>query len=235
MIKIIQRAHCLEHLSLGCIEELSDLAEYFLQPLAEYQASCIRSLHLSSVKEVPGSYFIYDINISAFETFMNLEYLSIDFDYMSNQLLEILSQPHRRPLRRLNVHVHSFDFSVPEISTSAWKQISTHSSNLEVTLNLLHCHNIPENIHGVLNKEMPLTHFRVYFSSGFSIGILTHIACINGSTLKSLILVDELNDYKTAASSFLTYRVDPLIMMAWQCKKLSRIKIIGKLLYYIRH
>ncbi|KFM74832.1 F-box only protein 33, partial [Stegodyphus mimosarum] len=227
LIRIIKTAHCLEHLSLGCIEELLDLSEYFLTPLAEYQAACIRSLHLSSVKEVPGSYFIYDINSSIFKTFLNLECLSIDYDYISDQLLEILSQPHRRPLRRLNIHVHSFHYRLPDISSSAWKQIRSCSPSLEVTINLLHFHNSPEHVHYILNSEMPLTHFRVYFSSGFNVEAITRIAFINNESLKSLVLVDELNEDSTATSTFLSSSIDPLIMLAWRCKRLTRMKIIG--------
>lgn len=223
----------MEHLSLGCIEELLDLAEYFLEPLAEHQATCIRSLHLSSIKDVPGSYFIYDINSSIFQAFLNLESLSIDYDYMSDQLLETLSHPHRRPLSRLNVHVHSFNYRVPAISSTAWKQITSHSPTLEVTINLLHFHNLPESIHDILNAEMPLAHFRVYFSSGFNIEILTRIAFINNDTLKSLVLIDKLNEDSSAAASFLTNSVDPLIMLAWRCKHLSQVKVIGNFLLLI--
>lgn len=226
LIKIIKRAHCLEHLSLGCIEELLDLAKYFIEPIAKYQASCIRSLHVSSVKEVPDSYVIYNINCSIFQTFMNLESLSIDYDYMSDQLLDTLSQPRRRPLRRLNVHVHSFH-NRPQTSSSAWKQITNHSSNLEVTINFLHYHSHPAKIHEILNEEMPLTHFRAYFSSGFNTEVLTRIAFINNATLKSLVLIDELNEDSLPATTFLTHNIDPLIMLAWRCRKLSRVKIIG--------
>lgn len=218
---------------MGCIEELLDLSDKFLKPLSEYQASCIRSLHLSSVKEVPGKYFINNINISIFQTFSNLESLSIDYDHMNEQLLDTLSQPHRRPLLRLNVHVHSFQNRVPEISSSVWKKLAAHSSNLEVTINLLHFHTLPEQINSILNKDMPLTHFRVYFSSSFKVEILTRVAFLNGNTLKSLVLVDELNEDSSAISTFLTNGIDPLVMFAWRCKNLSRIKIIGIFFFFI--
>ncbi|GFR33117.1 f-box only protein 33 [Trichonephila clavata] len=227
LIRIIKRAHCLEHLSLGCIEELLDLSEHFLTPLSKYQAKCLRSLHLSSVKEVPGSYFVNDLNSSLFSTFLNLERLSIDYDHLSDQLFDGLAQSQHRPLCHLIIHVHSFDYGYPKVSDAAWKRLALHSPSLEVTINLLHFHNLAENVRNVLSREMPLAHFRVYFSSGFDVEILTQIAFLNDHSLRSLVMVDELDDNLTAAATFLTGGIDPLIMLAWRCKKLNYIKIIG--------
>ncbi|CAL1285883.1 unnamed protein product [Larinioides sclopetarius] len=227
LIRIIKRAHCLEHLSLGCIEELLDLSEHFLAPLSKHQAKCLRSLHLSSVKEVPGNYFINDLKTSLFRTFLQLERLSIDYDYLSDQLLDVFSQPQHRPLTHLIIHVHSFDYRFPRVSDAAWKRLTLHSPNLEVTINLLHFHNLAENVRHVLDSEMPLAHFRVYFSSGFDVDILTRIAFLNDHSLRSLVLVDELNDDLSPAATFLRGGVDPLVMLAWRCKKLTYVKIIG--------
>ncbi|GIY56232.1 f-box only protein 33 [Caerostris extrusa] len=113
LIKIIKRATCLQHLSLGCIEELLDLSGNFLVPLSKYQANCLRSLHLSSIKEVPGNYFITNLDTTLFSTFQKLERLSIDYDHLNDHFLDVFSQPHRKPLSQLIIHVHSFDYSFP--------------------------------------------------------------------------------------------------------------------------
>ncbi|XP_054719690.1 F-box only protein 33-like [Uloborus diversus] len=227
LVTIIKKARRLEHLSFGCIEELLDSSEYFLKPLAQHQSNSIRSLHLSSVKEVPGNYFVYDISSTLFESFRNLESLSIDYDYMSDDLLIVLSKPHHRPLNRLIIHVHSLPFRLNEISSEAWKQISCHSPKLEVTINMLHFHNSPEYILAILKHEMPLVHFRAFFSSGFNEDVITRLAFISKGSLKSFVLVDELDEDSTPASVFPSSNIDPLIMLAWRCKKLSYIKIIG--------
>lgn len=227
LIRIIKTAHCLEHLSLGCIQDLLKLSPHFVKPLVKYQASCIRSLHLSSIKDIPGSYFDYDINCSMFKRFLNLESLSVNYSCLSDQLLDTLSQPHRKQLRRLNVHVHYFDENVPVISTSAWKKIAKHSPNLEVSINLLHFTTAMEEIEDLFNEEMPLTHFRVCFSYDLNLELLTHIAFINNETLKSLVLINSLTREMDYSSSFIQHRIDPIIMVAWRCRQLSRMKIIG--------
>ncbi|XP_042911886.1 F-box only protein 33 [Parasteatoda tepidariorum] len=223
LCKIIQQARCLEHLSLGFIEELLDVSDHLLCMLTENQALCIRSLHLSSIKEVPDNYFVNTMNSSMFKSFFRLEFLSIDYDYMNDQLLDVLSQPQKRPLRRLSIHVHSFYYPFRKVGDAAWNLLRSHSPCLEVTLNLLHFHSSYLFIHNILSSEMPLAHFRVYFSSGFNVEILTEIAFLNESSLKSIVLVDELNE----SSNHGIQSIDPLIMLAWKCKKLTYMKIIG--------
>ncbi|KAG8189120.1 hypothetical protein JTE90_028659 [Oedothorax gibbosus] len=225
LISIIKRARSIEHLSLGCIEELLDRSPLLLPLLAQLHSFSLRSLHLSSIKEVPGSYLTHPTIISGslFKSFDLLESLSIDYDYLDDQLLEVLARPPRR-MKRLNVHVHKLERGVSRPSDDAWKQISTCSPNLEVTITLLH---LEGDIRNLLSPEMPLANFRAYFSSGFRTESVAKLAYLNDQTLRSLVLVDGLNDDDSPMTSFLNSRIDPLIILAWRCQKLTSMKIIG--------
>ncbi|GIZ02583.1 f-box only protein 33 [Caerostris extrusa] len=44
----------------------------------------------------------------------NSNALSIDYDHLNDHFLDVFSQPHRKPLSQLIIHVHSFDYSFPQ-------------------------------------------------------------------------------------------------------------------------
>ena len=49
----------------------------------------LKSLHLASVKTNLEVYGLIDIHATLFQPFKNLQTLSLDYDYLSNQLLQV--------------------------------------------------------------------------------------------------------------------------------------------------
>uniref|UniRef100_A0A1W7RAJ0 F-box only protein 33 n=1 Tax=Hadrurus spadix TaxID=141984 RepID=A0A1W7RAJ0_9SCOR len=228
--QIICNAQRLKHLSLGCVEELLDHSDSFIALLGQHQYKSLQSLHLASVKEDPEHYALLDLPIDTFNVFCNLQVLSIDYDYISDNLLFSLSKPRKKALTKLNLHVHGIDADHPGTSDTSWKQLRNFSPKLEVTITLLHSHDPSSVLQDIFHPSMPLTHFRAFFSPGLDAELLDVIAVLNSSTLKSVNLVESLGENHIPTGSFPPEPEDPLVMLAWRCRNLSHLTVVG---YYV--
>ncbi|XP_023217047.1 F-box only protein 33-like [Centruroides sculpturatus] len=225
--QIICNAHRLKHMSLGCIEELLNHSDLFLTLLSQHQFKSLQSLHLASIKEDPEHYALLDLPINTFEVFGNLQYLSIDYDYVSDCLLYNLSKSRNKSLRHLNIHVHGIDTEHPGTTDNAWKQLKNLSPQLEVTMTLLHSHDPSTVLQDIFHPSMPLAHFRAFFSSGLDAELLDDVAILNCNTLKSISLVESLGEDSIPIGPFRPEAEDPLVMLAWRCQNLTHLSVVG--------
>ena len=133
------------------------------------------------------------------------------------------------------INIHGIDDLHQGVSKSAWSQLSRSNAQLEVTINLLHTENSPSHDLRalILDSDLPITHFRSYFVGGDTMicDLVNLMISRHNETLRSLVLVQNINFKQSTlspSSTFSSFRENPLVMLAWRCKKLEHLTIIGK-------
>jgi len=105
---VIENSKRLQLLNLGGIEDLTPYFSELLQLLSFYQSKSLQQLHLTTLKSSPQDYEIYDLDPCHFSAFNSLQQLSLDYDYVTDGLLQVLSA-QGRDLRCFTVFVHGID------------------------------------------------------------------------------------------------------------------------------
>ncbi|XP_041373352.1 F-box only protein 33-like [Gigantopelta aegis] len=227
---LIKQSRQLRHFSLGCVEDLLVHSGTLIEALQRHHSSCLRSLHLASVKENSESYGIVDLSPAMFRSFTALQHLSLDYDHLSNELFDSLAHPASPGLVTLTVHVHGVDHDHGSggVSNDAWRRIASHSNDtLRVTLNLVHSYDGVSALLDILRPSMPLAHFRQFFCAQVSLAAVTFLWSHHCDTLRTVHIVDGLVDSAPGVYSELSQDPDPFVMMAWRCPKLEHLTVIG--------
>ncbi|XP_055631217.1 F-box only protein 33 [Toxorhynchites rutilus septentrionalis] len=218
----------LEKLDLGCSEILSLHAADLLTSCPRPQF--LRQLGFASVKQDPSHYALSMIESNLFEKCNALQYLSLDYDIMCDDFLQTLQL---LPLRRLVIHVHGVDEEHPGLSEAAWASFRATNSLAELHLTLVCAYEAVDILHShILSPSMPLTHLKVLFCERINCDALEYLSRYYKETLKSMIWVDSMRiqEYRNIMELVLRTEQDPLVMMAWRCKKLEEIVIHGYVL-----
>ncbi|XP_013777766.1 F-box only protein 33-like [Limulus polyphemus] len=217
----------LKHIGFGFIEELVEDGNSYLTLLSQHQAESIQSLHLASVQETmyEKSKIVYQANL--FHCLIHLTILSIDFDQVTDALLTALADQNRLPLKQLLLYLSNLNPHYQPVSVKTWMTLTKQSPSLEVTVTLLHFNDESSVLSEILSSHMPLTHFRSFFSAGIDEDLLYQLAVSNSETLQSLYIMDSLSEEKGPSVSFLVVDEDPFVILAWKCKKLTSLTIIG--------
>ena len=118
LLAIIKRSNCLEALSLGCIEELSEDLSDILESLKQNHANHLTHLSLASIKEDPDRYDFSELECSVFHHFHKLSILSIDYDHVCDDLLNALNSGI---MERLVIHVHGWNGDYIGASNETWE------------------------------------------------------------------------------------------------------------------
>lgn len=222
---MVKRNRRLLHLSLGCTEILLNNSKEVLSLLVKHHAPYLQSLHLASVKEDSGSYNLPFTRLDNISAFSNLRSLSMDYDFLTPQLMASLAhRPHTAPsLQCLSIHVHRAGQQQP--TEAMWKELMEASPNLELTLNLVHSIEGVQMLLDILKPSMPLTHYRQYFCGDISVAALNIISNHYRSTLRSLTIVEAIEIQPINYNNYDTE--DPFVMLAWRCTRLEVLKLIG--------
>ena len=232
LASVLENATRLEHLSLGCIGELTDHADSLLPILARHHGRKMRALHIESVKEDPDSYGLIELPSHLFAAFSKLEVLGIDYDYLSSQLLETFGASNRNvELKQLVLHVHGIDPQQEKIPNHIWYQLANRNPSLEVTLNLIHSIDGATGMLDLLQPAMPLAHLRMFFCGHLNVAAIHFMAMHMNSQLKTLHIVDGMSEIWGPTFYDDGSDTDPFVMLAWKCHNLAHLTLIGRLLY----
>lgn len=117
LLSIVESSNCLEALSLGCIEELTEDLAFILEPLKHNHANHLTHLSLASVKDDPDRYDFLELECSLFSSFLRLSMLTIDYDHVSDDLLLALNSG---TMDRLVIHVHGWNGEYVGANNSTW-------------------------------------------------------------------------------------------------------------------
>lgn len=191
IIKIIETSKQLEALTLGCIEELSVKSMEIVEELAHHHGSSLTHLGLASVKEDPENYECHLLSNIALRQFQSLIILTLDYDYLSDSMLESLTSG---TLERLVIHVHNWKEDHPGTTNTAWLIFKEKNKHCQLRLTLLHAyHGITVLDTEILKPAMPLSHIKVLFCESINLNAINQLSMWFGSTLKSFMWIDSMD------------------------------------------
>lgn len=173
---IVQISRRLRHFSLGCVEELLEHSNHLLQLLSKHHSQSLKHLFLASVKEDSENYGIIWLTPDDLRPFYQLTHLSIDYDYLTNSVLESFVDRSRAKLERLIIHVHGIESTHEKISNATWQMVSAHNPVLEVTINFVHSFDGVESLLDILQPNLPLAHFRQFFCTNLNTAAINYMS-----------------------------------------------------------
>ncbi|CAF0712121.1 unnamed protein product [Brachionus calyciflorus] len=236
-----------EHLSLGLIDDMNkskvNLAK-LMAALGDKHANNLKSLHLSTSKKISSlALQTTNGNIQAnyyddkkfflsqcLSRFKALTHLSIDFEHLSDDFLR--SSCCLQSLKKLNLNVNGINNILNNdnrIKDESWSILTNNNKNLRVTINFIQVEESARKFNLVLNQFIPLEALRMYFCKSLNPDILQFISNNYSETLKSLIIVDAINDPSLRYHNPLRHDADPdpLVLLCWKCKYLDELVLVG--------
>ncbi|GAB0088460.1 uncharacterized protein DMENIID0001_028880 [Sergentomyia squamirostris] len=218
-----RRNPAMSHLNFGSCEQLVNFGGDFLKAMICPQE--MRLLSIASIKDNPQLYYVGSLEANLFDKCTNLNLLSIDYDFLNDELLHVLKLSS---LKRLILHVHSIDKDTIATSEDAWRSFQEHNPQAELRINLINANKAIKYLHShILHESMPLTHLKVLFCKYMNPQAIDFISQHYSDTFKSFTWIDSSYDIHENAFFCLTTEQDPLVMMAWRCKKLEEIVLHG--------
>ncbi|XP_063984787.1 F-box only protein 33 isoform X2 [Diachasmimorpha longicaudata] len=227
LLKIIATAKQLKALSLGCNEDLSVRLEELIDTLILHHGKHLTHLGLASVKEDPENYEYVSLHPIVFSQFESLVVLTLDYEHLSDTLLESLTSGN---LERLVVHVHNWRDDQPSTSNVSWQRFVHNNKRCGLRLNLLHAYiGVTVLDSAILRPAMPLTHVKVLFCESVNLAALFNLSAWYSSSLKSFVWIDSINEDEMWPLT--DDRADALVLMAWRCPNLLEMVYIGHKYY----
>lgn len=225
--QVIQSNHSIEILSFGCWHESLYRVDELVKLLGQRENSSIQQLHLASIKnnEIQSISHI-QLSSESFLTLTQLHTLSIDSTYLTNEFLKCFAQ-QGTSLQRLIVHVCEFRSDIQPIDESVWQSVSQILPNLRVAVHMINAHETFRKYSRVLRPSMPLSHLRMYFCSSLNVDLLCYLSVHYRMTLECLDVMDSVTEPALRYHNLFRAEPDPLVLLAWQCKKLTSLTILG--------
>lgn len=131
---LIRECPQLNHLSVGCMQQMLNDSPSIISLLAQHQKDSLRCLHLASIKQDPDYYPVVELAPHLFEPFSCIKVASIDYDNVCDDLLHKFSK--MGSLKSFIINVHGIDDEHMGVSKSAWNQLKRSSPSLQVILKL---------------------------------------------------------------------------------------------------
>lgn len=75
---------------------------------------------------------------------------------------------------------------------------------------------------------MGISFCRMYFCSSLNVDLLCYLSVHYRSTLECLDVIDSVTEPALRYHNLFRAEPDPLVLLAWQCKKLTSLTILGK-------
>ncbi|XP_043288983.1 F-box only protein 33 [Venturia canescens] len=233
LVKIINTSKHLEALTLGCFEELTARSGEIVSALCSNgHERFITHLGLASVKDDPEDYECAIIDPPTLRSFDRLTVLTIDYDNLSDSLLGALAYG---VLRRLVVHVHSWNKSLPGTTNTAWQTFTQKNPQCTLRLNLLHAYVAVDVLDTeILRPAMPLTRFKALFCESVNVKALLRMSIWYIRTLKSIAWIDSMSADEVVPpthDSSVADSPDALVLIAWKCTCFRELIYIGHKYY----
>ncbi|NXJ59989.1 FBX33 protein, partial [Rostratula benghalensis] len=212
---------------LSCGFMLQIVTPTSLSSLSNPIASTMEHLSLLD-NHIPGNTTL--ITAVELERFVNLRSLALDFCDFTAEMARVLADSNHVPLHRLSLLVHSVSImhksldSMPEDEN--WKALTRNSSNLRVYIMAFDVKS--DDMLRILKPSIPLE--RIHFDS--------YITCVSGAVvdlitrqydkfLTHFILMNDVIDMSGFPDLSDNRNEDPLVLLAWRCKRLSLLAVHG--------
>ncbi|XP_046744823.1 F-box only protein 33 [Diprion similis] len=225
LLEIVKRTISLQALSLGCAEDLAANSGVILDALQYHHAKNLTHLSLASVKEDPDGYILLELDTFVFRSFIRLSILTIDYDNVSDMLLQALDNGL---MERLVIHVHGLDDDHPGTTNNAWMLFVHKNPRCELRLNLLHSYDAVTVLDSdILRPAMPLAELKVLFCETVNVRALHQLSSWYPKTLRSVVWIDCIDLKPSLPITYESNSPDPLVLIAWTCTKLMELVFLG--------
>ncbi|XP_039746145.1 F-box only protein 33 [Pararge aegeria] len=226
---MFKNMHCLQKLSLlGCeMGTVKNENGRYTHKNVEYYS---RPLSFNSIPS-PNDTVLSRCN-AGMMTFFTLQQIVLDYDRMSTETLETLSELSQMSKLTLNIGLRR-PLALPTID---WRRANR---NLRVALNVI---SAPQKLFNelmdkVLIAELPLASLKVMFCKTLHADVLQRVVRLYKETLRELVWADAPYDsadmfhriikQQRDADMITMCNVNPLILLCWQCTHLQRLVIHG--------
>jgi hypothetical protein len=248
--EFISNSKWLEHLSLGFLhfddcddEHLIDLIDELNRKFSQ----TFKSLHISSISKTSVLYLnnnkrhnnknnnnnesaLIPLISNNLINFKNLQYLSINFNDLTDDLIQ--SDLFTQTLKKLHLNVNNIS-SLSEFKqiqrNQAWSNVNVKNLSLRVYLNILVQEEFARKFTSILSASMPLDTLRMYFCKSFNPELIQFLSDNYSDSLQSLIIVDSIVEPTLRYHNPLRFDADPdpLILLCWKCKYLRELVVVG--------
>ncbi|NXI40640.1 FBX33 protein, partial [Galbula dea] len=208
---------------------------FMLQTVTPTSLSCLSNPiantmeHLSLLdSHIPGNTTL--ITAVELERFVNLRSLALDFCDFTAEMARVLADSNHVPLHRLSLLVHNVSIMHKSLDNMPqdenWKALTRNSTNLRVYIMAFDVKT--DDMLRILKPSIPLE--RIHFDS--------YITCVSGAVvdlitmqydkfLTHLILMNDVIDTSGFPDLSDNRNEDPLVLLAWRCKRLSLLAVHG--------
>ncbi|XP_007891522.1 F-box only protein 33 [Callorhinchus milii] len=219
--EILGNSKHLKWLSLGFMLEI--LTPTTLAALPQSSANCIEHLSLLDINKTPV------IEAIELERFLSLRSLALDFCDFTAEVTRVLANSNHVPLHRLSLVVHHLSTSNTHLLDNVpqdadWKMLTRHCANLHVYIMAFNVRN--DILLRILKPSIPLE--RIHFDSStndISGAVVDLLASQYAKSLTHLLLIKDVEQGFPDLGS--NRNEDPLVLLAWKCKKLCHLSIHG--------
>lgn len=112
----------------------------------------------------------------------------------------------------------------------SWNLSKIFSSSSTVNATFSFTVNERRQRHEKKTKALRFVYSRMYFCSSLNVDLLCYLSVHYRMTLECLDVMDSVTEPALRYHNLFRAEPDPLVLLAWQCKKLTSLTILGKLL-----
>ncbi|XP_014894278.1 F-box only protein 33 isoform X1 [Poecilia latipinna] len=187
--------------------------------------------HLSLLDHQLGEQVKSLVSLSELDRLSNLRSLALDFCDFTSELCGLLASPRRAPLHRLSLLLNGAALEFKPLKGTAteddWKALVRVSANLRVYVMALEVDS--SDLLCVLKPSLPLE--RLHLDSWTTLvtdGALELISQQYNKTLTHFLLLRDAPDLPDLG---VNCNEDPLVLLAWRCKKLAVLVVHGYIMW----
>lgn len=117
--------------------------------------------------------------------------------------------------------------SLNNISDDLWLQVKTKNPELKLNMNIINIEELSRKYELLLKSQMPLESLRIFFCKSLNPELLQFIRDNYCNTLKCFCVIDTITDPTLRYHNPFRFDADPLVLLAWKCKYLEELTLIG--------
>jgi hypothetical protein len=127
---------------------------------------------------------------------------------------------------RLSINVNELG-SQSRMTDDAWIKAKAKNPDLRINLNIINIEDLSRKYEIILKEKMPIEKLRIYFCKSLTPDILQFVRDNYCDTLKVFCVVDTITDPTLRYHNPFRNDADPLVLLAWKCKHLEELTLIG--------
>ncbi|XP_072038294.1 F-box only protein 33-like [Amphiura filiformis] len=234
---LLKKSPSMQHLKLGYIVDIIGNANR-LQQVAQVCGKTLKTLHCPVYYVDPDTIHstsltgVPNLDISSFKQLNQLTDLRLNIQYITDELLGILSSPHHCPVKVIVIlvtAVEDMSLTIPDAMTNkAWEAMVSHSPQLQVGMSYHYGFGqLPSNnLERVLQKPaIPLHWLKIASPCSLPDQIFRLLQSNFDHVLHRLELIHAKDDQDIMDIGSMDQ--NPVVMTTWRCNHLTELIITG--------